>query len=114
MSAIKTTDDRETRERILEAACHEFSRNGYGGTKMRLIADRADLEEILGKDGSNELFVLVAEDSGGPDSELLPAECVLGGGGEQERGSESQDPVSRRGGGTGSGRMLSPSPPGLS
>lgn len=47
MSAIKTTDDRETRERILEAACHEFSRNGYGGTKMRLIADRAGVGHPL-------------------------------------------------------------------
>ncbi len=39
--------DSETRERILEAACHEFSRGGFRGTTMREIAERAGVGHPL-------------------------------------------------------------------
>jgi AcrR family transcriptional regulator len=39
--------DSETQERILDAACHEFSHGGYRGTTMREIAERAGVGHPL-------------------------------------------------------------------
>ena len=43
----KDASDSETREQILEAACHEFSHGGYRGTTMRQIAERAGVVHPL-------------------------------------------------------------------
>jgi len=37
-----TTDD-ELRQRIVDAAAELFAENGYGGTKLRMVAERADV-----------------------------------------------------------------------
>jgi AcrR family transcriptional regulator/RimJ/RimL family protein N-acetyltransferase len=37
-----TTDD-ELRQRIVDAAAEVFAENGYGGTKLRMVAERADV-----------------------------------------------------------------------
>lgn len=42
-----SVSDSETRERILEAACHEFSHGGFRGTTMREIAERAGVGHPL-------------------------------------------------------------------
>ena len=46
-SKIEPTTDSETRERILEAACHEFSHGGFRGTTMREIGERAGVGHPL-------------------------------------------------------------------
>jgi TetR/AcrR family transcriptional regulator len=41
------SDGSQARERILDAACHEFAHAGYGATTMRRIADRAGVAHPL-------------------------------------------------------------------
>jgi AcrR family transcriptional regulator len=42
-----TEDEKDTEQRIFEAACRVFQRHGYGGARMQDIADEADINKSM-------------------------------------------------------------------
>jgi AcrR family transcriptional regulator len=42
-----TEDEKDTEQRIFEAACRVFQKHGYGGARMQDIADEADINKSM-------------------------------------------------------------------